>query len=479
MSFGPHHQENLLAILAFDDTPGGCTVAASMLPADAWDAHYGQIYKKLAAHIESYGRAPREHTFEVISQCCSAEPDSAEAFNAIYRSMVESWAGGLNRDVVYDSAAVFGEHSRLRLGIGEALTHLGKGITKEINTRAKLALKEAQNLNINVMTVGISMHDTEAVARAATERPDMPFHTGVPELDDVGAGPARKELTLLAGSYGSGKSFGLIDIAIASNFLDRIRVLVVVLEMSAEKVVRRIVQRQFGYASKAGVLPYTTFIKGNAGQLIDFGVEELVVEGLYDEKAYGDILRKAEGLRDRPEIVVKGFPSGSLTMAELYAYLDFLEGSTGFVPDAIVLDYMQILSIENPANKRAELGQYAIELRGLGQKRNCAMVSALQLNRDGIKDAMARGNSISEDISAAHTADRLIIYNQSETEKKMGIARLWLDKSRDSEAAFEVLISQKYAAGVYRLDSMRMHSTYDDVMKRYAEMREGTGHVLQ
>ena len=472
MSFGPHHQENLLSILAFDDTPGGCTVAAQMLPADAWDAYYGKVYKKLASHIESYGRAPREHTYELIQELCAADADSAEAYNGLYRSMVESWGGGLNRDVVYDNAAVFGEHSRMRLGIGEALSHLGKGVTREVNARAKLALKEAQSLSANVMTVGISMHDTEAVARAATEQPDRPFHTGIPELDEVGAGPARKEFTLLAGSYGSGKSFGLTDIGIASNALDRLKVLVIALEMSAEKVVRRIVQRQFGYASKAGVLDYTTFIKGDGGRLIDFGVEQLTVKGLYDEQAYGDIIRLAGHLKKRPEIVVKGFPSGSLTMAELYAYLDFLEGTTGFVPDMIVLDYMQILEINNPANKRAELGQYAIELRGLAQRRNCAMVSALQLNRDGMKDAMARGNNISEDISAAHTADRLIIYNQSEIEKGMGIARLWLDKSRDSEAAFEVLISQKYAAGVYRLDSMRMHSTYDDVLKRISEMKE-------
>lgn len=472
MSFGPHHQENLLAILAFDDTPGGCIVAASLLPANAWDAHYGKLYKKLAAHIESYKRAPEEHTWELVKECCAAEPDAEEAYDAIYLSMVQSWRGGLDRNVVYDSAAVFGEHSRLRLGIGEALTHLGKGVTKEINSRAKLALKEAQTLEISQMTVGISMHDTEAVARAATEQPDKPFHTGIPELDEVGAGPARKEFTLLAGSYGSGKSFGLTDIGIATNTLDRVKVLVIALEMSAEKVVRRLVQRHFGYASKPGRLPYTTFLKDNGGQLIDFNVEYLEVAGLYEENAYDDILRKAAGLKVRPEVIVKGFPSGSLTMDELYAYLDFLHGSIGFVPDMIVLDYMQILKIQNPANKRAELGQYAIELRGLAQRRNCAMVSALQLNRDGMKDAMARGNNISEDISAAHTADRLIIYNQSEIEKGMGIARLWLDKSRDSEAAFEVLISQKYAAGVYRLDSMRVPTTYDDVLKRIHEMSE-------
>lgn len=471
MSFGSHDQENLLSILAFDDTPGGCVVAAQMLPADAWDTYYGKIYKKLAAFIERFGGAACDNTYDIIERLCAAEPDSAEAYRKIYRSMVESWGGGLNREYVYDCAVTHGRHARLRKGIGEALGYLSK-TTPEACAKAERALEQAKHSNAEVMTIGMSTHDAEGMAKAATTRPDKPFHTGIVELDEVDAGPARKELTLIAGKYGSGKSFGLSDIGLAANLIDRARVLIITLEMSEAKVMRRLAQRMFGYAASAGVVPYTRFLQDAKGSLLDFQPDELTVKGLYEEYAYDDILEQARGLSYRPEIIVKGFKSGSLTMDQLYAYIDFLYGKMGWLPDVIVLDYLQIMKILSAATKRAELGQYAVDLRGLAQHYNVALASAIQLNRDGMKHAMARGDNLSEDISAAHTADRLLIYNQSETEKKMGIARLWVDKSRDGNDGFEVLISQAYAAGVYRLDSMRMHSTYDEVMKRIEGMSE-------
>lgn len=464
MSFGSTDQENLLAILAFDDSPGGCLVAAQMLPDTAWDTHYSKIFGKLSRHVTRFGESPGEHTFELIEQLCAGEPDNAEAYRDIFRSMAAAHEGGLNREYVYNRAQTFGRHSRLRHGIGEALTHL-KTVSEEACARAELALTEARSSGAEAFTIGLSTHDAEGVARAATDRPDEPFMTGIPEFDDAGIGPARKELYMLGGAYGSGKSFGLGDLGLAASVLSRVKVLHIPLEMSAAKTMRRYVQRMFGYGTRAETVRYTRFIQ-EGGKLLDFDFDSLDLRGLYDDDAYGDILRRAKGLRRRTEIRIKGFKSGSLTISQLEAYLDYLYGETGFVPDLIVLDYIQIMKILKVADKRAELGQIAIELRGLADHRNCAIATAVQLNRDGIKSAMSRGSQLAEDISAAHTADRLVIYNQSEAEKEIGVARLWVDKARDARDGFEVLISQSYAAGQFRIDSMLMDTSYDEVLER-------------
>lgn len=468
MSFGTIDQENLLAVLAFDDSPGGCLVAAQVLPADAWDTHYGRLYTKLAEFVSRFKTSPGDHAMEIVEQLCKVEPDSAELYREIFSSMVQTWENRVNRDYVYSRAALFGRHSRLRQGIGEALTHL-KAITEESVSKAELALDAARRQNVASFDVGISTHDPEAVARAATERPDEPFLTGIPELDEEGLGPARKELFMLAGAYGTGKSFGLQELGLAGSLLNRAKVLHISLEMVGAKVCRRYVQRIFGYGTKAQKVPYTRFLR-EQDRLIDLEFDTLELCGLYDEGAYDDIVRRAANLKRRSQVVIKGFPSGELTIAQLEAYLDYLYGHTGFQPDILVLDYMQIMKIVSAAHKRQELGKIAVELRGLADRRNCAVVTALQLNREGMKSAMARGSSISEDISAAHTADRLIIYNQTEAEKALGIARLWVDKGRDARDGFEILITQAYAGAQYRLDSMRMHSSYEDVIERIEQM---------
>lgn len=466
MSFGTFDQENLLAVIAHDDSPGGCVTAASMLPAAAWDRHHRKVFDKLRSFLKRFETSPSEHLLDIIDDLCRAEPDSAKIYKSIYSSVRGTWEAGVNRDFVYGRARLFGRTHRIRSAVGEVLTLLEKPqIEEEDVVKAELVLEKAKSGNIEVMDMGISSRDPHALMNAVLE-PDPPaFHIGIPELDEINAGPAVGELWLLAGKYGSGKSWGLLNAALMAAMVDEAKVLIVPLEMSAKQSAKRLLQMAFGYGIRNQRVDITRLVKDSAGRVEDFDPDVLELKSLYDESNHAELRRQIQGLRQRAEIRIRAWPSGSLTMAKLEGYLDAAHGDDGFVPDLVLLDYLQIAET-SAENKRIELGQLAVDFRGMAQRRNFAAGSALQINRAGSGSNRATGQHLAEDFSAAATADRLIVYNQSDMEKQMGMARLLVDKSRNDGGNTEVLITQSYAAGAYALESALVTPSYTTMMDK-------------
>ena len=123
----------------------------------------------------------------------------------------------------------------------------------------------------------------------------------------------------------------------------------------------------------------------------------------------------------------------------------------------------------NVANKRLELGQIFERIRGIGVKRNAAIVVVTQGNRESETAQTVTADMASEDISKLATTDVAITYSQTPAEKKLGLARLMVGKARNDGDGFSVLITQAYGIGQFCLDSIPMSAeTY----------RPGTGEVL-
>lgn len=464
MSLGHFEQENLLAVIAHDDSPGGCIQAAELLPANAWDSHYRAFFDKLRAFVERFKTSPREHFLDITEDLCAQKPDSADIYRQIYGSVCETWAGGVNREHVYSRARLFGRAARIRQGIGEALPNL-QHITEESVAAAELALDKARKGSVEVMDMGVSTHDTAAFMDAVENPDPPPYPTGIKEFDDVNFGLVRKEMLMLAGAYGTGKSWGLLELAVMAAIMGEAKVLYVPLEMNARRACVRIMQRLFGYGLRNERVDYTQLIRGSDGTIVDLDPDYFDVKSIYDDRHHAELRKQMQGMRRRPEIRVKAWPSGKMSIRKLEAYLEAAEAHDGFVPDAVLLDYIQITEIKSAATKRIELGQNVVDFRGLADERNFAAGTALQINRDGMGTNQATGRHIAEDIAAAHHADRLGIYNQSDIEKAMGLARIGIDKNRnDKGGKMEVLISQCYDVGAYALDSAIITPKYSAMM---------------
>jgi len=165
-----------------------------------------------------------------------------------------------------------------------------------------------------------------------------------------------------------------------------------------------------------------------------------------------------------PNLVIKCFPSGSLTIEKLEAYLDNLEAYKGFIPDIILLDYLDLMAI-NSDNKRNDLGRVGVELRGIAGNRNLAMVNVSQTNRVAEGAKVLTRRFLGEDFSKVQTTDVFITTNKTAIEKELGLMRIYVDKGRNDKDGDLIVCSQNLSIGRFIINSSKMENKYYDILE--------------
>ena len=114
------------------------------------------------------------------------------------------------------------------------------------------------------------------------------------------------------------------------------------------------------------------------------------------------------------------FPSGTLTMSELKAYLYNLEQYEGFVPDVIVTDYADKFKPERNGEYRHGINEIWEGHKGLAQEKNALVVTASQSNTTRTGKAIKQG-SWAEDIRKINLVDGAMALNMTPEQKLKGI----------------------------------------------------------
>jgi replicative DNA helicase len=286
-------------------------------------------------------------------------------------------------------------------------------------------------------------------------RKEREFSLGIAPFDRRGVVPTRGELMVLLGISGAGKSWGLIQTGKCALMQGK-KVLHVTLELSAQQVQQRMCQNFLALAKEEKDLstPITRLRLNRQDELIGFGIDQSVAEFSLEDVKRVAKLRKAwgAGIGGRlKQLRIKQFPTGTLTLSQLRACLDQLE-TTGFVPDLLLLDYVGLMKT-SADNKRIDLGRNVEGLRGLAMERNLALVTAQQINRDGVTSKIISRAHIAEDYSMICTADTVLILNRTLKEAQHKVARLWVDKARSTAQDFGAVITQNYEHGQFAIQA--------------------------
>lgn len=278
------------------------------------------------------------------------------------------------------------------------------------------------------------------------------FSSGISLLDKHGIRPAKKTFMFLIAAAKKGKSWWLIEVG-KQGILHRHKPLHITLELSEEKTAQRYIQSIFGLTkTEAQQIRTPFFVQDNLGTMtIDF--RELYRESIITKKR--DIFQRLADFRSK--LLIKEFPTGSLSLEQLSLYLDSLERHDHFIPDQLILDYADLMRL-NAEDLRIDTGRLYKGLRGLSVARNLALVSASQGNRESEVAKMVGVTNVAEDWSKIGTADTVLTYSQTSHERKLGLARLFVAASRDEADKLLVLISQNYPTGQFCLDSTMMNS---------------------
>lgn len=460
-------QEALLSILCFAKSKKQAAHARSLVRPKDFDPFYSDIATEADAYYEKYGVAPGSHTLDIVNGLMSRSEERAKIFKRIFNVIyATSQDESFNPDYTLRQARLFARVQRMKAGCFRTMELLEHEPDEAKVNEAEAALSGCVQTTAELFDPGIRVNDRRRALRYLDEDKNEVLATGIPEIDRFELGPARQRLHVLFALYGKGKSWWLTWLA-KQALIQRWRTLYISLELKDTEVVQRIHQCLFAVSKRRQDLKYTHLVKDDLGRAIDIQFEQGGERpSLQDEDIRSVMKRKLRKLDQRPPIIVKNFPTGSVTMRDITAYLDALAATEGFVPDLLLVDYPDLMRF-NPKYRREEIGEAYKQLRGLGMERNIAVAVPTQSNRSGEGAQLLKGNMVGEDFSKLQTADVFFSYTQTDAEHQLNLARLYALKGRTDQDRFKVAISQSYATGQFCMSSALMaENPYWSFVKR-------------
>lgn len=256
------------------------------------------------------------------------------------------------------------------------------------------------------------------------------FTTGWPILDQYmnDSGPRRKEMCVWMAPTGVGKSIALVNNAIA-NIRKGCKVLYVTLELSS-------------IASAMRAIGVLTDKAMDTKQKRKLGKETMM-------KIANQARQDGAG-----DLVIAELPPDEVSVDSIYALVDELRRNKGWVPDVIVIDYLELLLSRREADNKDQYQRQksvSTQVRGVAINTNTLVFSATQTNRAGNDgNESIDVTKISESYGKAMPMDYLVSINQTQEEyvegqeKKSATARFYIAKNRTGKRFITVDIRINY-----------------------------------
>src|SRR6516162_102529 len=470
----PPAQENLLTLLCHSDEYGRLVIG--LATPEMFDGVYRLIAEKAFAYWRTQDCAPGPHIADLVDDILGDRSDGrGDTIRRIFQSMV-LLSDSINAEYVISDIQKTLRLAALKGGLLDAVEAVNAGADSIEAAETILDnLLRARTVAFNAGIIGLAHPDR---IRAYIHDRQIEFTTGIDALDKAGAVPMRKRLLLLIGGKGRGKSWGLIHFA-KKALLAGFKVAHISIENDEDECLVRYNQAIFALPIHRLDQQVALRINSHADAANsrvsshryspDFALAEAVVPDSTDPGSnivpmaaarlearwaeYGDRLTR--------NLVIRQFPSNTLTPALLAGYLDTLDQVHGFVPDMLVVDTPKNMKID-ANDRRGSIGLNMEETRAIGVDRNIAVIAAHQLNREGYDRHVARSTHVGEDWSVVHTADTVIVHSATDQELRSGLARLFVEHVRGGADKFEVVVTHNYAIGQFAIYSKRMPWRYDD-----------------
>jgi len=218
-------------------------------------------------------------------------------------------------------------------------------------------------------------------------------------------GLAPKTLNIIVAATGVGKSMIMCHIA-SSTIAQGKNVLYLTMEMAEERIAQRI-----------------------DANLLDVSMDALDdMPKLLYENAFKQLRKRS----NFGKLIIKEYPTGSAHVGHFRALLDELAIKRNFVPDLLIVDYVNICSsvrLKNTGqvNTYSYIKAVAEEMRGLAVEYNVPCLSATQFNRGGFDNSDPSLTNTSDSIGLPATVDlqlALITSDELQAEGKLLIKQL-------------------------------------------------------
>lgn len=342
------------------------------------------------------------------------------------------------RQWLIDQTEQFCKQRALYLAISESITLIDKDF--ESAAAVPGLLKDA-------LAVGFRTHIGHDYFEDISARYDL-YHqeqSRVPfDLDlfnkVTGGGLTPKTLNVIVAGTNVGKSLFLCHMA-ASAVAQGKKVLYITLEMAEERIAQRI---------DANLLDVT------------MDTLESMPKPMY-ERAF-EQLKKRQSFG---KLIIKEYPTSGGNVGHFRVLLDELALKKQFVPDLMIVDYINICSsvrfkAGGQTNSYTYVKSIAEELRGLAVEYSLPCLTATQLNREGYDTSDPSLTNTSESFGLPHTADLMIALVTSEELERDGLLMAKQLKNRYADTS-------KYRRFTIAVDRSKMRLNNDQNQQYLSE----------
>lgn len=376
---------------------------------------------------EKYGTSPTlDALVEETVQMCE-KTKSKQKLEDEYLDTIEQMAEMEFHDIEYikDKILSFGKRQALVDAVLESAEILEKKPDTQYNQIAEL-VKDAMMVGEDVSDLGLDVYDNIEERFLGYLNDDDVIEripTGMEMLDTcLGGGLGRTEMGVVVAPPGRGKTTTLVSIGGAA-VENGYNVLHVSLENNDKQILRnydlRLLKKDMDY------------IRDNVDKSI---------------AAMFNIKRYRHG-----KVIVKKYPTKSVTVTTIRNLLDQLKMVKGFIPDVLIVDYGAILKPSiNYSEKRTSIEGIYEDLRAIADDYNLALWTAAQGNRGALSKKIVTMADLAECFAIGNTCDVMPCLCQSEKEKQKGEIRMFLAKVRDS--ADGLVLKGRILYGIKKLE---------------------------
>jgi archaellum biogenesis ATPase FlaH len=330
-------------------------------------------------------------------------------------------------DWLLDDFETFIRHKSLHKAIMDSADFLDRGEYGPVED----LIKKAVQIGL-IKDLGTDYFEDPKARLLRIKEQNGQMSTGWPSLDHIlFGGFNRGELNILSAPSGGGKSLFLANLAI-NYVLQGMNVLYVSLELSEELISKR----------------------------IDSMITQIPARDIFKQIDEVDMRVRVFG-KKHGKLQIKYISSGKSTN-DIRSYLRELEVKTNRKMDVVLVDYLDLLmpisakiSAENLFIKDKYISE---ELRNLAMEKNCCIISAAQINRQGSGESTFEHSHISGGLSKIQTADNVFGIFMSNTLREQGKYQLQLMKTRNSSGVGKSLELD------YNVDTMRVEDNGSEAM---------------
>jgi replicative DNA helicase len=248
-----------------------------------------------------------------------------------------------------------------------------------------------------------------------------------------------KTVSIVIAETGGGKSIFMVDHAAHCLTEDK-NVLYITMELSEEEVGKRI---------------DANLMKVPMGDFKNLNL-----------KMFNQKMDKVKSLT-KAKLIVKEYPTGAAHTGHFRSLLNELKLKKKFIPDIIMIDYINICTSERMGkgeNSYGSIKKIVEDFRGLAVEFNVPVLTATQFNRGGYENSEPGLKDTAESMGTTHTADFIFVLVATEELTKLNQVMIKQLKNRFNDLSY-------YKRFIVGLDKARMtfYNVEDSVQKKYIE----------